>query len=228
MNGSKQTEKENLTGIIETKNRLTNKECKGIIRERKWEKNCPKCNRIISYVNKYVLQKGIESKSICKWCRTHTKKTKERMSGSNNGMYGIHRYDKLNPFYGKQHTNEAKRKMRIAACKRILELQRNDKDGRINNIGTKEGKYFSQIERDRGWNGIYYEKSHCQHLIGELGYFVDYYEPTLNIVIEYDEPRHYYNGVLKTKDIKRMKEIKTYLKCEFWRYDEYNKRLMKF
>ena len=117
MNVLNQIENENLTGITDIEKKSINDECVDITNEKKWTKNCPKCNRIISYVNKYVLQKGLENKSICKWCRTHTKKTKQKMSGSNNGMYGVHRYDKLNPFYGKQHTDESRRKMRIAACK---------------------------------------------------------------------------------------------------------------
>jgi hypothetical protein len=228
MNVLNQIEKENLIGTIDTEKKLINEECVNITNEKKWMKNCPTCNRIISYVNKYLLRDAINKKTICKSCRRHSTETKEKMSGKGNGMYGTHRYDTQNPFHGKHHTNEARRKMRIAACKRVLELQRNDKDGRINNVGLKEGKYFSQIEKNRRWDGVYYEKSNRQHLIENLGYFVDYYEPNLNIVIEYDEPRHYVYGNLKEKDIKRMDEIKDHLKCKFFRYNEYTKELKEY
>ena len=124
------------------------------------------------------------------------------------------------------HTNEARQKMRIAACKRVLELHCNNKDGRINNVGLKEGAYFAQMEKERGWDGIYYEKSKKQFLIEDLGYFVDYYEPNLNIVVEYDEPRHYKQNILKEEDVKRMNEIISYLGCQFWRYNEY-KNILK-
>lgn len=157
----------------------------------------------------------------------HTDQHRQNIKGEGNPMYGVHRYDKLNPFYGKQHDAESRRKMRVAACKRVLELQRSS-DGRINNIGRKEDAYFAKMEAERGWNGVYYGKSGKQFLVEDLGYFVDYYEPNLNIVVEYDEPRHYRQGALKEQDIKRMEEIQSHLGCEFWRYDEYRSRLEKF
>lgn len=58
-----------------------------------------------------------------------------------------------------------------------------------------------------------------------MGYWVDYYEPNLNIVIEWDEKHHYINEELKNKDINRMNEIKEYLKCKFYRYNE-NKNII--
>lgn len=45
-----------------------------------------------------------------------SKKTKERLQDkTNHPMYGIHRYGEDNPFYGKHHTEEAKKKMSEAA-----------------------------------------------------------------------------------------------------------------
>ncbi len=213
--------------IIEIKNKSAKNICENITSEKKWTKNCPICNRIIFYVNKYRLQYGIENKTICKSCRTHTKQTKQKMSGSGNGMYGVHRYNNLNPFYGKQHSEESKRKMRIAACKKILRLQRS-KNGRFANSNPKEHEFFNKLEKDNGWDGIYCNKHSIQYFLENLGYFVDYYEPHLNIVVEYDEPRHYVYGNLKEKDIKRMSEIKSHLKCKFLRYNEYTKELKEY
>lgn len=142
-------------------------------------------------------------------------------------MYGVHRYDTLNPFYGRCHTEEAKRKMRVATCKRILKIQRAS-NGRINHVGRAEGIFFDALEKQRGWNGTYYSKSGRQHFLEDLGYFVDYYEPNLNIVVEYDEPRHYRRGVLREKDRKRMNEIKAHLGCQFLRFNEYTSTLKLF
>ena len=83
-----------------------------------------------------------------------------------------------------------------------------------------ETSYFSRLELDKKWDGIYYGKNNNQYFIKNLGYFVDYYEPNLNIVVEYDEPRHYPYGKLKEKDIRRMNEIKNHLNCSFYRYNE--------
>ena len=53
--------------------------------------------------------------------------------------------------------------------------------------------------------------------IKELGYWVDYYEPNLNIVIEYDEFAHRRK---QKKDVKRQQQIETLLKCKFVRIAE--------
>lgn len=62
-----------------------------------------------------------------------------------------------------------------------------------------------------------------EHHIKELGYFLDYYEPNLNLVIEWDEPSHYYcGGKLTSKDKLRQEEIRHYLKCKFVRIKQKN------
>lgn len=159
--------------------------------------------------------------------RKHPESVKQKMRGSGNGMFGVHRYDKENPFYGKRHNEEARRRMRVAACERVLYLQRMA-NGRLNNVGSKEGAYFRQLEKEKGWDGVYFDKCGCQHYVAHVGYFVDFYDPFLNIVVEYDEPRHYRNGVLREKDVRRMEQIKNHLNCEFWRYDAYRNELWKF
>ena len=104
--------------------------------------------------------------------------------------------------------------MRISALKRVI------KSGGGANIGKKENDYFFSLEKETGWDGIFYGKSKKQFILWEYGYSLDYYEPNKNIVVEYDEPRHYVCGVLKTKDVDRMNIIKTHLKCRFFRYNE--------
>lgn len=52
---------------------------------------------------------------------------------------------------------------------------------------------------------------------------MDGYDSTLNIVFEYDEPRHYKdvnNNILTDKDIERQNYIIEKLGCEFYRYNE--------
>ena len=59
-------------------------------------------------------------------------------------------------------------------------------------------------------------------------YFVDYYEPELNIVIEYDEKHHFKGGELKEKDVLRMEYIKKTLHCRFFRYTESNNVILEY
>lgn len=154
-------------------------------------------------------------------------KRSRSLRGKNNPMYG--KYKEQNPFYNKKHSDETKRKLRLYAIKRI-EKSFGLYDGLVPGIGNNEEKYFSELERKNNWNGIFYGKNgkYNQYEIKYLGYFVDYYEPTRNIVVEYDESRHYKHGNLKEKDRVRMEQIKAYLGCEFWRYDAYRKKLVEF
>jgi hypothetical protein len=105
-----------------------------------------------------------------------------------------------------------------------------DKDHRIWMISRRQYQYprfnliackiFDEIEKSLGWNGFYATKNK-EFFIKELGYFVDYYEPRLNLVIEYDEEHHSTPRYLK-KDNRRQKEIIDFLKCKFFRIP-YNK-----
>ena len=61
------------------------------------------------------------------------------------------------------------------------------------------------------------------------GYFVDYYEPQKNIVVEYDETFHYNaDWSLKERDIHRQEEIVNYLGCKFFRYNEVLNEMCEF
>jgi hypothetical protein len=126
------------------------------------------------------------------------------------------------PNKGKIFTDETRKKMRISAIKRI-QRDRCVISTMCPSVNKKEIVYFENMEKKNNWDGVFYGKNgnKTQFLIEELGYFVDYYEPKLNIVVEYDETAHYNEDwILKEKDVKRMNEIKQYLKCKFFRYNE--------
>ena len=73
------------------------------------------------------------------------------------------------------------------------------------------------MESTLGWNGKYATKNGEQKVIG---YFVDYYEPNLNVVIEWDDQSHFLLGKLKKKDLLRENNIKKELNCSFYRIKE--------
>jgi hypothetical protein len=161
--------------------------------------------------------------------KQHTDKTKQKMSvdkkGIKNPFYG--KRNSLHPNFGKHFTTspETKCKLRKAAINYII-----NKNGGICPMFNKKAiEYFKQLEIKNGWNGKYATKSDGEHHISNLGYFVDYYEPTLNMIIEYDESYHYYSdGQLRKKDTERMNEIISHLKCKFFRYDEKRKILKEY
>ena len=118
-------------------------------------------------------------------------------------------------FKGKHHTKEHKQRLREWQNERIKEF------GGGANFSEKACKYIDCLNEKNGWN--------LQHALngGEitcLGYWLDGYDKDLNIVFEYDEPKHYKdreNNILKDKDIERQNEIIENLHCKFYRYNEY-------
>ena len=119
---------------------------------------------------------------------------------------------------GGKRSDETKRKMRISAINRMKRTFGNKFHP---NINPNEKEFFENLENEKKWNGIFHGKNDKQYLIEYLGYWVDYYEPIKNIVVEYDETNHYdKNWNLKEKDLKRQQEIIGFLKCEFYRYNE--------
>lgn len=135
------------------------------------------------------------------------------------------RKNSANGQVGKVHSEETKRKMRVSKIKHIIE-----KNGSIRSTVNKRGcAYFDQLEQQMGWTSGRHGLRSGEFHIKELGYFVDYYEPNLNIVVEYDEPLHYYvDNRLKEKDVKRMLQIKEHLGCRFLRYNERTQQLTEY
>lgn len=83
----------------------------------------------------------------------------------------------------------------------------------IDDYGKKHGFHFRHALN----GGEYYIKG--------LGYWVDGYDKKRKTAIEVDEPYHYVNGFLKSKDKRRQKEIQDFLGCVFIRIkvDKMNK-----
>lgn len=122
----------------------------------------------------------------------------------------------LTNWYGKHHSDESKRKKREAAIKYI----ETHCGGISAHYNKKACEYIKMLNKQNGWNLIHAESGGEYRI---LGYFLDGYDPSLNIVFEYDEKCHYKdikNNILKDKDIKRQTEIINELHCDFYRYNE--------
>lgn len=119
-----------------------------------------------------------------------------------------------NPFYGKNHSNESKKKQRKSAIKRI---ERNSEHQVKPNYNPQACKVIEEYGEKHGYNFQHAENGGEYH-IKELGYWVDGYDKEQNVVIEVDEAYHYNrNGELQEKDKRRQKEIEEHLGCEFIR-----------
>lgn len=203
----------------ETKKKETNTEW-NIIGEKRWKRICPRCKKDIFHKSKRIRDRAIKNERLCLSCsislknenRVLSKKTKKRLRS-------ICRRNALNnvgkPSWnkGKSHTNITKGKIRRGIFNHLKKYGIT-----APRYNPNACKYFDKLNKDKGWD--------LQHANngGEIevnGYFLDAYDEERNIVVEYDENKHYtLNGKLKKKDIDRMNEICNNLKCRFYRYNE--------
>lgn len=153
-----------------------------------------------------------------------TKETHDRVAKSAATIKARHDAGELLPptagkpgtFTGKKHSAESKEKTRLSTLKYLK-----DTVGEVKPRYNKNAcRYIDFLNSKNNWNLQHAENG------GEFsirGYFVDGYDKALNIVFEYDEPRHYSDvkaNKLCERDIIRMKEIVESLHCKFYRYNE--------
>lgn len=187
-------------------------------------RNCPKCGRIIYFCNKYRLKDSVEKNRECNSCSKIGSK---------------------NPFYKKVYTPEERKRYgqfvknslkyqefhksgRSAEISRNLVINRILKYGIPIGVNKKSCEFFNFLNQKMNWNGKHAFNNDTKMEHKELGYLIDYYEPNLNIIVEWDEERHYYkNGELKDKDIKRQNNLKNHLNCQFYRIREKTKFVYK-
>lgn len=204
--------------------------------QRTWERICS-CGRTIrhtSYGSYMVsLKKGTCVKCIDRqhWKgKSHTSATKKKISTANKGKdYNKSRLgvkeseetrkkksltlkNRIGGFTGKSHTLTARQKMSQRRAEMII--KRFGEGIQISPWYNKSAcQLFEKINKHFRWNGQHAENG------GEFyisGYWLDYYEPTQNIVIEFDEPRHNI-PLIKRKDEIRQRYITHQLKCKFIR-----------
>lgn len=118
---------------------------------------------------------------------------------------------------GTPHTEETKKHLREIFINKVREQK-----GEFKCFYSKRAcEYINKLNEEKHWNLQHGENG------GEIevdGYFLDGYDKDLNIVFEYDEPKHYIdviNNILNNKDIERQKYIINKLHCSFYRYNEY-------
>ena len=122
----------------------------------------------------------------------------------------------INNWYGKHHSEESKQKTRETTIKYIENLHGKCKP----RYNINACKYIDKLNKENHWN-LQHAENGGEKKIG--GYYLDGYDEILNIVFEYDEPKHYKdveNNILTDKDIERQKFIISKLNCSFWRYNE--------
>lgn len=124
----------------------------------------------------------------------------------------------------RKHTEETKSKIRNST---IAYLKSCDPNWQVR-YNKASIAIIEKIGRENGWCFCHAENK------GEFktknGYFLDAYDPVKNIVLEYDEARHYKDAtknILIEKDIIRQNNIIDELHCDFYRYNSVTNTLWK-
>lgn len=202
-------------------------------------RKCSSCNSSIFYKNRNTFLSAIRNDSKCNKCYQNNRKV--------HGPF-LRNCPLCNRFIEhkqKSHLIFAlknKRKCKYCANNRSnnLEFRKKQRLAKLNYLKKVNGYqlsptfninaciYFDELNIINSWK-LMHAKNGGEFYLKELGYYLDAYDKEKNIVVEYDEPRHYdKNGNLRKKDIDRMKEICEHLSCEFWRYNEKLNELKKY
>ena len=103
---------------------------------------------------------------------------------------------------GRTHSTETRRKLRIKHINRIKSLGINV----YPNWNPKACDYFEKFDLENNTQGQHARNGGEFH-IKELGYWVDYINHDLKLIMEYDEK---YHDKQKEKDLKRQEEIESF------------------
>jgi hypothetical protein len=151
--------------------------------------------------------------------KKHTKKSIEKIKASNNTeeilkIQKEKHSGKNNYWFGKHHSEETKRKLRLSTIER---LKKTFGSGACPSYNPKACKIIDDYGKKNGYN-FQHALNGGEFYIENLGYWVDGYDKEKNIVIEVDEHHHFDAlGNLKRNDILRQKQIKKSLQCKFIR-----------
>lgn len=192
-------------------------------------RNCPICDVEIIYKDKWYFNNSIEKNRTCLNCRISYIRTEEHRERARNLNLG-----KVRPKYigkiiskrnkklwsNRKHTDETRNKMRISAAKLVMSRIKGNRT--YNPLACK---LFNLINEELQWNGVHAENG-GEFFVTSLGYWVDYYEPNHNVVIEFDE-KHHEKLKNKSNDQKRQNRIMENLNCKFFRI-KYNQNWEQF
>ena len=190
------------------------KQCKRDNKKLTYKRNCSKCDGEIIYSTRENLWRANRDKSLCRSCAKLGNPSRKGQKCSE-----IHKIRVGLSNKGKIISSTSKLKMREAAIRRMNRLGITQ----YRNYNPNACRYFDSISKEKGWN-LQHAKNGGE--VQVCGYFLDAYDKDKNIVVEYDEVSHNRPSV-KQKDILRQNEIIEFLRCDFYRYKEYDSQLIK-
>lgn len=184
----------------------------------------PNKGRKLTKEHKQKISKAAKENNFGKWMvgKSLSREHKKNIANGNKGRIVLKktRLKISNAHLGKELSRETKLKLRKIRIEQISEAKFNGNQV-IPSWNPKACKYFEQFDKQHNTNGQYATNG-GEFYIKKLGYWPDYINHNLKLIMEYDESYHYdIDGKLREKDIIRQQEIeKLYPDYEFRRIKE--------
>ena len=181
---------------------------------REYKRNCPKCDKVLSYSNGEHRRSANKKNSICQECK-----------GINASIIQREKWKDLK--YRKKMTDcQLRVSVRLGKREKMVRKVMENRKPAYNPVACK---FIDLLNGAYGWK-LKHAMAGAEENIA--GYYVDGYDKERGIIFEYDEPYHYYaNGELKDKDKKRQDDLVEYFRLKgvsplFIRYDEKRNRMV--
>lgn len=198
------------------------KQCKSINSLKQHEIRCgSNPNKIKNSFSSF--NESIKNGEINVWNKGLTAKDSESVAKHSKSL-SVYYETHNGPNKGTIMSSEQKENIRLGTINYIKSLK-GDCKPRYN---KKACSYINKLNEENKWNLQHAENG------GEIevgGYFLDGYDKKLNIVLEYNERKHYidpFNNILTDKDIERNNYIKECLDCKFYIYNEFTNTLYEY
>jgi hypothetical protein len=223
----------------------------GLVNEN-FTKNCPKCGKEQKYTDASTYYRSLSNNIVCGSCREFSEEHKRKLSiARNKRIISKESYDKRSKTLKLRFPNGVKKskesiqrtvdgltRWRIENPSKERERIKKTRISLLNKYGTyfvngggplynkNACKIFDRINKELNWQGIHAENNNAGEfklrINDYLQFYIDYYEPTKNVVIEYNEPHHYKKSYNKSREKIRETHIKSNLHCDLYilKYDE--------
>jgi very-short-patch-repair endonuclease len=184
---------------------------------KQYKRNCPECKSEILYRSLKNKNRAEKLNKKCKKCCSPFKDNVNlKLSETLNKIYGPKRIIKQCKTCDSKFSVTKWEENRIY-CSFNCYINDDIKKGEFKpSFNKKACEFFDKLNESKRWNGMHGNNGGEKKI---KKYWVDYYEPNLNIVIEWDEKEHNYPKN-KEKDKIRQQEIINYLNCSFYRIEE--------